>query len=204
MPGIDASSSQPPVKVRRLDARDVESYREIRLEGLKDHPEAFSSSWEAEAAKPAAWWTERLESNFVFAGIIDGSPLLGVAGLRMESAAKLRHKGVLWGMYVRPDARGTGLSMSLVRAVIEEARPLVEEIRLTVVASNTPARRLYQAAGFEPYGLERRALKIGNVYYDEVLMAFRCGNRRLEAHTELPRSQQHRFHRFRLRLAVHE
>jgi RimJ/RimL family protein N-acetyltransferase len=170
MPGIDASS-QRLIKVRRLDARDAAGYREIRLEGLKNHPEAFTSSWEVEAAKPATWWTERLESNVVFAGVIDSSPLLGVAGLRMESATKLRHKALLWGMYVRPDARGTGLSMSLVREVIAHARPLVEEMRLAVVASNTAARRLYQAAGFEQYGFERRALKIGDAYYDEVLMA---------------------------------
>jgi RimJ/RimL family protein N-acetyltransferase len=42
---------------------------------------------------------------------------------------------------------------------------------LTVVASNVAARRLYSAAGFEEYGLERRALKVGSEYYDEVLMA---------------------------------
>jgi RimJ/RimL family protein N-acetyltransferase len=42
---------------------------------------------------------------------------------------------------------------------------------LTVVASNAAACRLYRAAGFEQYGLERRALKIGDTYYDEALMA---------------------------------
>lgn len=104
-------------------------------------------------------------------GWTDGSPLLGVAGLRVNSAAKLRHKGVLWGMYVRPDARGTGLAARLVAGIIKQARPLVEEICLTVVASNIAAYRLYSAAGFEQYGLERRALKIGDEYFDEVLMA---------------------------------
>jgi ribosomal protein S18 acetylase RimI-like enzyme len=74
-------------------------------------------------------------------------------------------------MYVRPGARSTGLAASLLQHVIEEARLLVEEIRLTVMASNTAAHRLYSAAGFEPYGLERRALKVGDDYYDDLLMA---------------------------------
>jgi ribosomal protein S18 acetylase RimI-like enzyme len=78
---------------------------------------------------------------------------------------------MLWGMYVRPDARGTGLAASLVQRVIEQARPFLEDILLTVVASNAAACRLYRAAGFEQYGLERRALKIGDAYYDEALMA---------------------------------
>jgi RimJ/RimL family protein N-acetyltransferase len=40
-----------------------------------------------------------------------------------------------------------------------------------VVASNAAACRLYSTAGFKEYGLERRALKIGSEYYDDVLMA---------------------------------
>ena len=158
------------LKVRLLEADDVASYRELRLEGLKSHPEAFSSSWEYESAKPVSWWTERLEMNTVFGGWVDRSPLVGVAGLRMRHEVKLRHKGVLWGMYVRPDARGTGLAAALVQQVIEHAGTLVEEICLSVVASNAAACRLYSTAGFQEYGLERRAIKVGSEYYDELLM----------------------------------
>jgi RimJ/RimL family protein N-acetyltransferase len=173
MAEIDAPVPQKLIKIRRLEAHDVTSYRELRLEGLKSHPEAFSSSWEDEAGKPASWWTERLETSIVFGGWIDDSPLLGVAGLRVNTATKLRHRGVLWGMYVRPHARGTGLAASLVQQVVEQAQTLVEEICLTVVDSNAAAHRLYSAAGFKQYGLERRALKVGSEYYDEVLMALR-------------------------------
>ena len=98
------------------------------------------------------------------------SPLLGVAGFHAHAAIKLRHKAVLWGMYVRIEGRGTGLAARLVQRVIEHARSLVEEICLTVVASNIAGKRLY-TAGFEPYGIERRALKVDEEYFDEVLMA---------------------------------
>ena len=53
----------------------------------------------------------------------------------------------------------------------EHARTVVEDLCLTVVASNAAARRLYSSVGFKEYGLERRALKIDGKYYDEVLMA---------------------------------
>jgi RimJ/RimL family protein N-acetyltransferase len=168
MAQLDASI---PLKVRRLETDDVASYRELRLEGLKSHPEAFGASWEDEAGKPHSWWAERLEANTVLGGWIDSSPLLGVAGFHVQGATKHRHKGILWGMYVRPQARGSGLAASLVQRVIEHAESLVEQICLTVVASNAAAHRLYSAAGFEQYGLERRGLKVGDVYYDEVLMA---------------------------------
>jgi ribosomal protein S18 acetylase RimI-like enzyme len=167
----DANIPQKLFRVRRLEAHDAADYRDLRLEGLNSHPEAFGSSWEDESGKPADWWAERLQANTIFGGWIDRSPLLGVAGFRAHAATKIRHKAVLWGMYVRPAARGTGLAAQLVQQVIEHARPLVEDISLTVVASNTAALRLYSAAGFEPYGIERRSLKVGEEYFDEVLMA---------------------------------
>jgi RimJ/RimL family protein N-acetyltransferase len=166
-----SSAPTSSFKVRRLETDDVASYRELRLEGLKNHPEAFASSWEYEAEKPLSWWAEGVKSNTVLGGWVDGSPLVGVAGLRVQDAVKLRHKGVLWGMYVRPEARGTGLAAALVQRAVEHAFTLVEEICLTVVTSNVAACRLYRAAGFKEYGLERRALKVGSEYYDEMLMA---------------------------------
>jgi ribosomal protein S18 acetylase RimI-like enzyme len=167
----DTSHPQKLLKVRRLEPNHFAIYREIRLEGLKNHPEAFSASWETESARPASWWAERLETNIVLGGWINDSPLAGVVGFRMNGTTKVRHKGTLWGMYVRPDARGTGLAASLVQHVIELGRPFLQDILLTVVASNAAACRLYRAAGFEQYGLERHALKIGDTYYDEALMA---------------------------------
>jgi RimJ/RimL family protein N-acetyltransferase len=166
-----ASAPTISLKMRRLEASDVADYRELRLESLKVHPDAFSSSWEYEWEKPISWWADRLETATVFGGWVNNSPLVGVAGFRVQDAVKLQHKGVLWRMYVRPEARGTGLAAALVQQVVEHARTRVEEVCLTVVTSNAAARRFYSAAGFKEYGLERRALKVGSEYYDEVLMA---------------------------------
>ena len=168
------TSMKPTFALRRLAAADAEGYRALRLKGLRDHPEAFGASWDDEAGKAVPWFAERLERNAVWGGWLDGDPALaGVAGLMVPEAAKLRHKGVLWGMFVRPEARGKGLAEALARRVVEEAAGVVEEVRLAVVASNTAAVRLYTRLGFHPYGLEPRALRVGGQYHDELLMALR-------------------------------
>lgn len=170
-PGI----SNRPFTLRRLRAADADAYRALRLEGLKENPEAFGASFDEQAAEPLSWFEATLENNVVFGGFSAGGELAGVAGFHVPLRAKSRHKGVLWGMYVTPDARGTGLARQLTERVIEHAETVVEELLLRVVLSNPAAVTLYKSLGFAEYGVERRAMKIGADYYDEVLMALPLG-----------------------------
>lgn len=160
--------------IRPLRADEPELYRDIRLEALRAHPEAFGASFEDEAARPLAFFEQRLTGNTIFGGFLERE-LLGTCGFMPVSGAKRAHKGHLWGMYVRPAARGTGLARLLVAAVLEHAQERVELIQLSVVAGNGTARRLYESFGFAPYGIEERSLKVEGRYLDEVLMVKRLG-----------------------------
>ena len=159
-----------PDTIRRLTPDDAAGYRTIRLEALGRHPEAFGASFEQETAQNEAFFADRLAGSTVFGGFAGGA-LAGTAGFRRESGAKQAHKALLWGMYVQPIARRTGLSRRLVEAVLAHARERVELIQLKVVATNVRARRLYENLGFQVYGIEARSLKLGGEYHDEVLMA---------------------------------
>jgi ribosomal protein S18 acetylase RimI-like enzyme len=162
------------MQTRRLSPADAAIYREIRLEALRLAPEAFSSDLARESAEPASWFAARLDDAAVFgafAGLDSRAELLGIAGFFGRQGRKERHKGVLWGMYVRPHARRAGIGRRLVEAVIDHAQGQVEWLQLAVVSSNGAARRLYSALGFVEYGIEKKALKEGGRYWDDVLMA---------------------------------
>lgn len=161
------------VEIRRLahaDAADVALYRDIRLEALRAHPEAFGSTFEAESAQPLGWHSDRLASATVL-GVFRNGELVAMAGFAIQQGPKRAHKGLLWGMYVRPAARKSGVGKRLVEAICDLARQHAELIQLTVVRDNERARGLYASLGFVDYGVERNALKQGGRYYDEVLMA---------------------------------
>jgi RimJ/RimL family protein N-acetyltransferase len=113
-----------------------------------------------------------------YGGFLEGDRLAGLAGLRVESAAKLAHIGFLWGMFVAPEAPRRGLGKALTRRIIDGAEGVVEQIHLSVVSSNQAAIQLYAATGFKQYGLERRALKVDGRYHDEILMALWLGQSR--------------------------
>lgn len=158
------------VGIRRLLPADAALYREIRLEALELVPEAFGSTFARESARPLTWFATRLDDAAVFGAFAAGD-LAGTAGFFARQGDKEAHKGALWGMYVRPGARGTGLGRRLVEAVVEHARRRVELLQLTVVSGNEPARRLYAKLGFVEYGIEKNALKQDGRYWDEILMA---------------------------------
>ncbi len=155
--------------VRRLEETDAALYQALRLEGLEQAPEAFGSTLERELAMPLAAFAARLEERVVL-GAFEGRECLGLAGLIVETMEKERHKGTLFGMYVRPAARGRGAGAALVEGILAAARGRVEQVKLAVVEGNAGARRLYERCGFVAYGVEPRALRFRGRYYDEVLM----------------------------------
>lgn len=162
--------SDPAVELRRLTAEDAALYREIRLEGLVDSPHAFAGTLESERDEPLERFAARLTGSFVL-GAFRGARLVGVAGFYVQPKPKHTHKGMLWGMYVRPEARGAGIGRRLVEAIVAHARERVELLQLAVVNDNAPARRLYASLGFVEYGRERHATKYRGRYHDDVLMA---------------------------------
>lgn len=155
--------------VRLLGPEDAGAFRALRLEALRRHPCAFAASHDEQASHDAADLAERLVQQAVFGGFA-GSELVGAAGFARPALAKKRHKGVLWGVYVREKLRGHGLGRALVAQVVDHARDRVDQLHAAVETGNTVARELYRSLGFVPYGLEPRALKVEGRYFDQELM----------------------------------
>ncbi len=159
--------------IRLLTPADTPAYRELRLEALRSHPDAFGASLEDEEARAPEMIAKRLgagPTNCLF-GAFAGSELVGTAGFIIPNgSAKSRHKGLLVGVYVTPGHRGRAVGRALVHAIIEHARGQVVLLQAAVGADNLPARRLYERLGFQQYGLEKKALLVGDSYVDEALL----------------------------------
>jgi GNAT superfamily N-acetyltransferase len=115
---------------RRLSSSEATGFRSIRLEALQNAPEAFGSTFEKESSEPLQYFVDRLDRNVVFGGFF-GDSLVGVAGFCRHEGIKMSHKGILWGMYVKPEARGSGLAPILVEKLLEYASKEVEQVQLT-------------------------------------------------------------------------
>lgn len=161
------------MEVKILEPKHAEIYRNIRLEGLQAHPEAFGSSYEEEKEFPLTKFEERFKDNYSFTfGAFENEQLIGVLTLVLEQKNKLKHRANIYAMYVTPEKRGFGIAKKLMIEAINKAKAIkdLEQIYLAVIASNEPAKKLYSSFGFKTYGIDKKALRIGLNYYDEELM----------------------------------
>lgn len=161
--------SDATIQVRGLTEQDADAYQTIRLQSLQDHPEAFSSSYEEEAQRTTEEVSKSLTSpNVTVFGAFADARLIGIVALVRNTRPKLQHRASIGGMYISPLARGRGAGKALLDAAIAHAAksPEIEDLTLAVTCGNERARALYGKAGFKPYGIDPRLIKVGDQYFD--------------------------------------
>ena len=163
----------PPFTTRRLTAADLDAFRAVRREGLTVDAAEFRLSVADDDALGDAAWTQRLTRDFVVAVEAEGR-ILGIGGFARLTGTKADHKGLIWGMYVRNEARGTGVAGAVMTALLDHAHTVVRQVQLTVVAANARGVAFYERHGFKRYGLEPDSIRLDgrqeDAYADEALM----------------------------------
>ncbi|MCZ8185375.1 MAG: N-acetyltransferase [Beijerinckiaceae bacterium] len=152
-----------PVTIRRLGRDDAPAFRAVRLRGLTDHPDAFTSTaqdWDL----PLEAYIERIEAGHVI-GAFDPETgiLLGHVFLptHLATGVKTRHKCEVWSVYVIPEARGRHIAEAMLAHAIDLARSLgFAWLKLQVGEHNAAARRTYERLGFEVFGREEDYLRL--------------------------------------------
>jgi ribosomal protein S18 acetylase RimI-like enzyme len=157
-----------PFEIRRLAPADAADYREVRLAALQDDPEAFSSRYGIEAARPDEDFAARLQTSVVHAAYREGR-IVGMAGVAPRSDPAEPRCAFVWGVYVRPEMRGLGIASRMLDAALETALEHFDDITLDVAAANLPAIALYEKFGFARRG-QPRPMQTGAGYRDEISM----------------------------------
>lgn len=104
-------------------------------------------------------------------GAYVNNALAGVVSFTRDGTdrEKLRHKGILFRMYVSGAFRGRGIAKKLIAATIDRVKNIndIEQINLTVISNNATAKNLYYKFGFVTFASEKNAIKWKGKYFTE-------------------------------------
>jgi RimJ/RimL family protein N-acetyltransferase len=171
------TTSKGAITIRSAVPDDVALLRELRLEALASHPEAFAADYASTAAESVESWVEwaaknTLDNTGVICVASTENQLIGMIGLVCGHWPKTRHSGTIWGVYVKADWRGFHVAEALLKECIAwaQAQGLVM-VKLAVITTNTSAIRCYARCGFTIYGIDPKVIYYNDVFYDELLMA---------------------------------
>jgi len=148
------------IDVHALGEEDWQQFRDIRLAALRDSPDAFVASAAQEAALGEDEWRERMRRARRLVAECDGSPI-GVVSLG-QGDPEHSCTGELFGLWVAPEGRGTGVAWKLVEAGAAQARADGHKnLGYWVGTDNGPAVAFASSFGFRPTGT-RRPMRVAN------------------------------------------
>ena len=139
--------------VRATTRADLAGFRAIRLEALQLAPEAYGTRYEDVVHWTDEQWTPFLVAPTTFVAEADGE-IVGMArgGHNDREVGETTNRW-LWGMYVTPRVRGTGVALDLVEHVAQWSRvDGGERLLLHVRTIADRAQAFYRKAGFRETG----------------------------------------------------
>ena len=135
-------------QVKLVGAAEWRKLRALRLTTLRDAPYAFGATAEEEERLPETQWREWARGTTFVA--VQGERWMGMVGAYPDEDPEGL---VVFGMWVDPARRRSGIGHRLLQALIEWARQRgARRLRLGVTESNEAAVRFYETHGFVPTG----------------------------------------------------
>jgi len=151
------------------DQTDV--YKKFLSVGLTADADSFRLSVNDDMHAPFP--TKDRADSFTLGAYCDNK-LAGVVSFARDGydREKLRHKGLLFRMYVAEEYRGKGIGNKLIEDLLKRVSNLadIEQINLTVVNNNDRAKALYEKFGFRTFSTEFNAIKWNGKYFTEDTM----------------------------------
>lgn len=156
------------IDIVEIKSDQVEQYKKFLTFGLINDEENFRITPNDDLNAPFP--TEDKLDSFSL-GAYSDNELVGVVSFARDGKdrEKLKHKGILFRMYVSRDFRGQGIAKKLIEKVIERVKQIsdIEQINLTVIANNDKAKKLYEKFGFVTFSSESKAIKWKEKYFTE-------------------------------------
>ncbi len=157
------------MEIRTLQESDQTVYSGLWRSAIVEQDEFFRISIEDEPSPQIQ--TKFSNESFTLGAFID-SNLVGTVSIERDLRAKLKHKALLFRMFVHSSAAGKGVGKALIKETFVHAKNIqgLRQLYLTVLDTNERAIHLYTSVGFEIFAHEPESVKIKTKFVGELQM----------------------------------
>ncbi len=162
------------MEIRKLTQNDLEQYKEIRLEGLKNNPLFFGSSFEEEKAMNINLWLNKITENndHCSFGLFVSNKLISLITLNFETREKRKHCINITSVITKQNFQNKGYASLLFKETLSYIDNFKKYTNLTlkVGETNINAIKLYKKFGFIETGKDINTIFYNNNYYSLITM----------------------------------
>ena len=152
---------------KTLTSDSAPEWKSLRLEGVRDFPLGFLTTYEEVAAADLNRCREIL-GNGGFRGVYDANKLVGFCGYRPQTLVQTRHRAEIGPFFVTQSYHGTGAAKEMMTGIIDEARrSKIEQLELFVDTENARATAFYERFGFKQIATHRDGVRINGKSRDD-------------------------------------
>lgn len=140
------------IRIVKLNADQWEIYRDIRLKGLQEDPQAFGRSYDEEIKYDKEKWVQRTGGEYTRVAMENGEAIGTMSAYVAEqNGAKVAH---IVGVFVAKKARGRGVGSKLLAEILKKLKenPDIKKVELSVNKDQVSAVGLYEKFGFKIIG----------------------------------------------------
>ncbi len=160
--------------IRILNINDVEEFRNLRLDSLKNDPDSWLATFDEEKDLPNMSFANKIQYAysppiFGFYGYFENNKLIGYAQLSSSYWNKKKHIVTLYDICISKEARRKSVGTKLINFIIEKVKtaPYIEQIQLRVNSRNSGAISFYEKIGFDKTVILPESVKEADGSYQE-------------------------------------
>lgn len=164
------------IQIIQLPPERWKEYKELRLEALKNDPQAFGQKYVRAADFPDSYWIDHLKNTMSKNSLLvyfaeNNGNLIGMMGAFFPVSKTEKDYARVFSVYVNKDFRGQGISKKLQDYLLSKLRKIkgLKKVIVMVNKQQQKAVNLYLKGGFKVIKTQKELLGDGKEYEVDTL-----------------------------------
>ena len=156
-------------EIKKLKEDDWKIWRDLRLEAVSKWPHFMQTTLDEEKSKSETDYRSLLKNSDALAALREDESV-GIIGFNKLKHVMNEHRGVIFSLYLKRVAYGSGLSDELLEAALDVAKTKTVRVECMILKRNAPSVNLALRHGFEICAQLPKTVLFNNRFYDEYVL----------------------------------